>query len=67
MSEEPLKNREVILEFFPVGNIMKVTAMDARSLTEISIQGPVNAGEEVLKRNALRRLEYVLRKKGLIE
>lgn len=67
MSEEPLKNREVILEYFPVGNIMKVTAMDARTLTEISIQGPVNAGEETLKRNALNRLTYVLRKKGLIE
>lgn len=67
MSEEPLKNREVILEYFPVGNIMKVTAMDSRTLTEISIQGPISAGEEVLKRNALNRLTYVLRKKGLIE
>lgn len=67
MSEEPLKNREVILEFFPVGNIMRVSAMDAATLIEISIQGPVGAGEEVLKRNALKRLAYVLRKKGLIE
>lgn len=67
MSEEPLKNREVIIEYYPVGNIMRVSAMDARTLTEISIQGPVSAGEEVLKRNALKRLEYVLRKKGLIE
>lgn len=40
--------------------------MDAQSLTEISIQGPVSAGEETLKRNALKRLEYVLRKKGII-
>jgi hypothetical protein len=40
--------------------------MDAASLTEISIQGPKDAGEETLKFNALRRLEYVLRKKGII-
>lgn len=67
MSEEPLKNRQVIFEFYPVGNIVRVSAMDAQSLIEISIQGPANAGEVTLKRNALKRLEYVLRKKGLIE
>lgn len=67
MSEEPLKNRHVILEFFPVGNLVKVSAMDTATLTEVSIQGPKNAGEATLKRNAIKRLEYVLRKKGLIE
>lgn len=67
MSEEPLKNRQVIFEFFPVGGIVKVSAMDSKTLTEISIQGPASAGETMLKRNALKRLEYVLRKKGLIE
>ena len=45
---------------------MKVTAMDTLTLTEISVQGPPSAGEETLKRNALARLEYVLRKKGVI-
>lgn len=66
MSKEVLQGREVILEFFPVGNVVKVTAMDTKTLTEVSIQGPKSAGEEVLKRNALKRLEYVLKKKGLI-
>ena len=61
-----LAGRDIILEFFPVGQIMRVSAMDSASLTEITIQGPVNAGEGVLKRNALKRLEYVLRKKGII-
>ena len=64
--KDSLAGREVIIEFFPVGNIVKVSAMDTQSLTEISIQGPKNAGEEALKRNALKRLEYVLRKKNLI-
>ena len=66
MGKELLKGREVILEFYPVGHVVKVSAMDTQSLTEVSIQGPASAGEEILKRNALKRLEYVMRKKGLI-
>jgi len=61
-----MKNREVIIEFYPVGQFVKVSAMDSKTLTEISIQGPKSAGEDTLKRNAIKRLEYVLRKKGLI-
>lgn len=64
---DSLKNREIIIEFFPVGQIVKVSAMDTMSLTEISIQGPTSAGEEALKRNAIKRLEYVLKKKGIIQ
>ncbi len=66
MSEEPLKNREVIFEFFPLGPYVKVTAMDVASLTEISISGPAGTAEAILQRNALKRLEFVMRKKGLI-
>lgn len=61
-----MKNRDVIIEMFPVGNVVKVSAMDTQTLTEVSIQGPKSAGEETLKRNAIKRLEYVMRKKGLI-
>lgn len=66
MSKEILKGREVIIEFFPVGQFVKVSAMDTKTLTEVSIQGPASASEEILKHNALKRLEYVLKKKGLI-
>ena len=66
MEKSRLGNREIIIEFYPVGSFVKVSAMDAQSLTEISIQGPANAGEAVLKRNAIKRLEYVLKKKGII-
>ena len=66
MTDNPLKNREIIFEFFPVGNIVRVSAMDTKTLTEISIQGPASAGEATLKANALKRLEYVMKKKGLI-
>ena len=64
---QSLQNREVIIEFFPIGQLVKVTAMDVGSLTEISIQGPKSAGEETLKLNAMRRLEYVLKKKAIIQ
>jgi hypothetical protein len=63
---EKLQGREVIFEFMPVGNIMRVSAMDTASLTEIVIQCPVSAGEAAFRKNALLRLEYVLRKKGLV-
>jgi hypothetical protein len=66
MTQDVLKGREVIIEFFPVGAYVKVSAMDTASLTEISIQGPASAGQEMLKRNALKRLEYVMKKKGVI-
>ncbi|PZO86991.1 MAG: hypothetical protein DI626_05105 [Micavibrio aeruginosavorus] len=66
MSEDPLKNREIIFEFFPIGPYIKVTAMDVASLTEVSISGPKGTSEAMLKQNAVKRLEFVMRKKGLI-
>jgi len=63
---EKLHGREVIFEFRPVGNIMRVSAMDTKTLTEVVIQCPVTAGEAAFRKNALMRLEYVLRKKGHI-
>ena len=61
-----LKGREIIIEFHPVGSFVKVSAMDVQSLVEVSIQGPVSASEEMLKHNAIRRLEYVLMRDGLV-
>ncbi len=66
MSEDILRGREIIIEYFTVGQFVKVSAMDTKTLTEVTISGPVSAGEEMLRRNALKRLEYVLKKKGLI-
>ena len=66
MAEKLLNEREVIIEFYPVGNAVRVSAMDTKTLTEVSIQGPANATEAELKHNALKKLEYVLKKKGLL-
>jgi hypothetical protein len=64
---EILKGREVIFEYRQVGNIMRVTAMDTATMTEIVLQCPVSAGEAAFQKNALMRLEYVLKKKGIIK
>jgi len=54
--------KEVILEFQRIGNSVKVMAVDPESQVEVSIVGPASAGEETLKRTAIRKLEYVLEK-----
>lgn len=66
MADRMLPGREVIFEFIPVGALVRVSAMDTQTLTEVVIQGPAGASEAVLKQNAMKRLEYVLKKKGLL-
>jgi hypothetical protein len=55
--------REVLVEFQQIGNAVKVTAMDTKSMVEVSIMGPASAGEEVLKRNVINKLNYIIFKK----
>lgn len=59
-------NRPVIFEFFTIGNVVKVTAFDEESLTEVVIQGARGTSEDILKKTALKKLEYMLRKKKVI-
>lgn len=66
MPKHNLHGREVIIEFHQIGNFVKVSAMDTVSLTEVSIQGPASSPEQTLQNNAMRRLEYVLKKKGIM-
>lgn len=66
MSDRLLNDRHVIFEFHTMGAYVKVTAMDTKSLVEVSIQGPAATAKGILKNNALRRLKYVLVKKGIV-
>ncbi|HEX3811066.1 MAG TPA: hypothetical protein VHW02_15330 [Rhizomicrobium sp.] len=52
----------IYIEFVPKGNVVKVTAIDARTGTEASIVGPSNAPRGALEAAAARKLEYVLKK-----
>ncbi len=56
------KTREVLFEMTPVGNVVRVTAVDTLTGLEATIQGPASAGPEVLKRTALLKLRYLLDK-----
>lgn len=53
-------SRDVIFEFFRVGNSVKVSAVDTESMTEVSVVGPATASQATLRQMALRKLEFVL-------
>ena len=52
-----------IIEFHQVGSYVKVSAVDPVTMVEVSIVGPATASEETLRRNAVRKLDYVLDKR----
>jgi hypothetical protein len=54
---------DVIIEFWRVGASVKVSAMEPRTLTEVSIVGPATASEEELTRIVMKKLDYVLARK----
>lgn len=51
-----------IVEFIAIGNSVRVTAMDPKTLTEVAIIGPAGMSREALSRQAIRKLEYVLQR-----
>lgn len=63
MTKPPPQTGEIYLEFHQVGHLVKVSAIDSKSLTEVSIMGPANESREVLKNTAIRKLHYVMAKK----
>ena len=56
--------KEVIFEYTQIGNSVRVTAIDAESGTEVVFQAPRSLGEGDLQKMALRKLVYVMEKKG---
>ena len=64
MAEQPDDLGEVIYEFMPMGRYVRVAAVDPATLTEVSIVGDPAVGENLLKRQARRKLAYVLAKKA---
>jgi hypothetical protein len=59
-----MSDREVLFEMSRVGAYVKVAAVDVETGTEISIVGPATASPEVLKRQAINRLLFVLKRKA---
>jgi hypothetical protein len=55
--------REVIFEFLRIGAAVKVTAIDVDSGAEVAMVGDPNAGQEILRRLAKQKLDYVMSRK----
>lgn len=55
---------EYIIEYHVVGKNVKVSAMDPFTLTEVSIIGPRNYSRQLLAHQAVKKLEYVMSKRG---
>jgi hypothetical protein len=55
---------EILFELRQIGQVVKVSAIHVDSGTEVSLAGPVAAGEHGLKQAALRKLAYVLNQRN---
>ena len=64
MTQRDGEGAEFIIEFTQVGGSMKVTAIDPQTLVEASIVAPVNLPRDLLSRQAVQKLHYVLAKKN---
>lgn len=51
---------EIIIEFTRVGNYLRATAMDSKTLIEVTSMGPLHS-REMLKRTVLAKLDYVIK------
>ena len=54
------------VEYFQVGQHLKVSAVDPVTLTEVSVVGTTRMSRDALSKLAVRKLEYVMEKRGLI-
>jgi len=61
---KPPNDTNYIIEFRQVGNHVKVTAVDPRTMLEVSIIGSTRATERDLTLLAVKKLEYVLAKRN---
>ena len=54
---------EILFEFKKNGNVVKVSAIEPETQTEISVVVPAGLSVDEMKLQAAKRLNYVLRKK----
>jgi len=57
---------EILFEFVYQGHFVRVSAIDPRTNTEVSMVGDPRSATETLKAIARRKLIYVLRRDGKI-
>lgn len=64
MARKKIGGREVLLEFHQVGDYVRVAAIDPVSNTEVTMIGAPDTSEQELTRLAIRKLDYVMRKRA---
>ena len=55
--------REVYFEFVAIGNVVKVTAIDSQTGTEVSAMGPASSSQADLQQLVLQKLRLRLKRK----
>lgn len=58
-----MASEEYYIEFIQFGDHLKVIAIDPATGTEVSMVGDTRRSHEVLAREAVKKLQYVLSKK----
>ena len=58
-------DREVYFEFVTIGNVVKVTAIDSVTATEVSVMGPTSASQADLKKVAVQKLRKRIKREEL--
>lgn len=53
---------EILFEFIRRGNVVKVTAIEPETQIEAAVIVPVGLSEDEMKLQAMKRLNYVLKK-----
>ena len=61
---EGLEDREVFVEIQTIGNLLRVTAIDAATGIEAVLSAPRQSARGVVEKAALQKLRYVLEKAG---
>jgi hypothetical protein len=59
------RDREVYFEFVAIGNVVKVTAIDSVTGTEVSAMGPASASQADLQQLALQKLKARIKREQL--
>jgi hypothetical protein len=56
---------EVYFEFVAIGNVVKVTAIDSQTGTEVSAMGPASSSQADLQQLALQKLKARIKREQL--
>lgn len=54
---------EILFEYTRQGQYVKVTAVEPETMTEVCVVVPANLPQEQMQIHALKRLQYVLKKR----